>query len=335
MLIATPYRDFDVRDRSPPKVISEVRKTYLNSAVNHLRPRLSAELLVKCNTDKNWYPRRVQVRGGQLQVFPAPGETGLSSLRLPLRHLSLQAGPLPHSLSICRGQNIVLTLQTDNEKAFDQWVKTLAIELIRQTPLDAIKYLDILTLAECWTRRDVHYTKDWNFNNVTEKETTPCANCEKNRQSDLHPDIRWKYEKRLANTQKNTPNDCTIKIKTDSIKSPQTSKDPEEEVVESLLKKCQNVETYVPVKEKLFLFESLCKMGRKVRSSEDVSLKSETTVAKRAKSCHDLSNLNTHIAVRDICKYFEDRGASEEPKTPKKMFGNNLRHGRYQEGLTA
>lgn len=41
MLIATPYRDFDVRDRIPPKVIAEVRKTYLSSTVNGMQLRLS------------------------------------------------------------------------------------------------------------------------------------------------------------------------------------------------------------------------------------------------------------------------------------------------------
>ncbi|CAH1183058.1 unnamed protein product [Ceutorhynchus assimilis] len=189
------------------------------------------DLMIKCGS--TWCKRRVQVRAGQLHVSEP------TSMKMPLRHLSLQAGPLPHSLAICRGQNIVLTLQTQNEQTFDQWVKTIAIELIRQTPVDAIKYLDILTLGE-----------------RVKVKPPPNSNC-----------------------------------------------DSPEEVVETLLKKCQNTETYVPVKEKLCLFESLCKMGRKVRSSEDVSSKPfRKPEPKRAKSCHDLSNMN---AVREICKYFE------------------------------
>ncbi|ENN71206.1 hypothetical protein YQE_12135, partial [Dendroctonus ponderosae] len=202
-----------------------------------------ANLLVKYPTERLWYSRRVQVKSGQLLVSSAQ-KTDLP-LRIPLRNLSLQAGSTTHSLSICRGQNIVLTLQMADETSFDRWVKTLAIELIRQTPLDAIKYLDILTLAKCWSRIERKCAKDLNDNNNNSSEVRP--------------------------------------------------NDPEE-VVESLLKKCQNVETYVPVKEKLFLFESLCKMGRKVRSSEDVSLKPEKSTTKRAKSCHDLSSLNTQIA---------------------------------------
>ncbi|VEN45481.1 unnamed protein product [Callosobruchus maculatus] len=98
-------------------------------------------------------------------------------------------------------------------------------------------------------------------------------------------------------------------------KVPGIPEEIEEKQVEDLMKKCQNVENYVPVKEKLFLFESLCKLGRKVRSTEDVSLKIDTT-SKRARSLHDLSNLNSHIAVREICKYFENKNETQE-KTPE------------------
>lgn len=320
MLIATPYRDFDVRDRRPPKVISEVRKTYLNSAATNSRPKLSAELLVKCNTEKNWHHRRVQIRGGLLYVSSTPGEQTSTAMRLPLRHLSLQAGPQPNSIAICRGSNIVLTLQTVDKKSFDQWVKILAIELIRQTPLDAIKYLDILTLAECWTKTADPCPKDWNFNNITQTKTSPSISYDvpdSPRRSTRIPD--WPESPAVS-----------------PVKSPSQSSENTEEVIETLLKKCQNVETYVPVKEKLFLFESLCKMGRKVRSSEDVSSRVDTTaITKRAKSCHDLSNIQTHIAVREICKYFEHRGGDEKDRsiTEQKNIGG-LRHLRFQKSVT-
>lgn len=72
----------------------------------------AGDLLLKCGSDKKWWPRRVLIRGGQLLVSSGHHcPDGPNSLRLPLRHLSLQAGPLPNSLSLCRGQHIVLTLQ--------------------------------------------------------------------------------------------------------------------------------------------------------------------------------------------------------------------------------
>ncbi|CAH0563630.1 unnamed protein product [Brassicogethes aeneus] len=177
MLIATPYRDFDVRDKSPPKIISEIRKNYSSCNFPSIKTKISGDVLLKCSNDRHWSPRRVNIRGGQLHVSPlghgvvsAPG----CAIKLPLRHLSLQAGPLTNSLSLCRGQNIVLTLQAANGSDFDKWVKTIAIELIRQTPLDAIKYLDILSIAQC-LKKDKSLEKDWNFNyiNTPPPSSTP------------------------------------------------------------------------------------------------------------------------------------------------------------------
>ncbi|XP_018576401.1 uncharacterized protein LOC108914954 [Anoplophora glabripennis] len=261
-----------------------------------------SDLLLKCGNERNWWPRRVTVRGGQLHVATAHGEDGPSSLKLPLRHLSLQAGPLPNSLSLCRGQNIVLTLQTASQRAFDEWVKTIAIELIRQTPLDAIKYLDILTIADCWKRREESYEKDWNFNNCVSVDAKPETNC---------GTCKNHCEKININKTTVTANDNSTTISKIPERTAKTVAIVEEQHVEDLLKKCQNVENYVPVKEKLFLFESLCKYGRKVRSTEDVSLKVDTGT-KRARSLHDLTNLNSHIAVREICKYFEKKNCSQD-----------------------
>ncbi|KAJ8916875.1 hypothetical protein NQ315_005882 [Exocentrus adspersus] len=257
------------------------------------------DLLLKCGNERNWWPRRVTIRGGQLHVATAHGEDGPSSMKLPLRHLSLQAGPLPNSLSLCRGHSIVLTLQTASQRAFDEWVKTIAIELIRQTPLDAIKYLDILTIAECWKRREENYEKDWNFNDRTPmKLENNCDSC------------KIQSEQVATEVSSNTGSNKIGQVKIPE-RSVRVTSIIDEKHMEDLLKKCQNVENYVPVKEKLFLFESLCKYGRKVRSTEDVSLKVDTGT-KRARSLHDLTNLNSHIAVREICKYFEKKNSSEE-----------------------
>jgi len=294
MLLATPYLPFDgvSGNNGPPRVISEIRKS---SPViiprEQIRPRISGDLLVICANEKRWWPRRVMVRGGQLLVGSAPGEGTPGGLRLPLRHLSLAAGPLPNSLALYKGQNIVLTLQTASERAFDLWVKTIAIELIRQTPLEAVKYLDILTLADCWTRKKQEdCEKDWNFNYV--KETT-------------HPQCNF----------------CTslppkTKIEAPKLQPPQHPPPPppplqhDEKNIEVLIKRCQNSENYVPVKDKLVLFESLCRLGRKVRSTEDVSVKINMEATKRAVSMHDLSNCTT--GVRQICKYFENKTDQRE-----------------------
>lgn len=203
--------------------------------------------------------------------------------------------------------------QTGSEKAFDLWVKTIAIELIRQTPLDSVKYLDILTLNECWNRKEP-------FNGTPQSNAPP----------DLPPEEilpkRLETKPNVVYDVNRNPVTSTEKVLNIKVPAPQESKDvvdsgrklpvKDEEAVEVLLKKCQNPESYVPVKEKLVLFESLCRLGRKVRSTEDVTFKIEAET-KRARSLHDLSScFGSHIAVREICKYFETKGEEEAGNYP-------------------
>ncbi|XP_044253694.1 uncharacterized protein LOC123004461 [Tribolium madens] len=272
MLVATPYREFD----GPPRVISEVRKSYASKWID-FKPKLAGDLLVRTGNDKKWWPRRAVVRNGQLQISAIEDAP---NVRLPLRHLSLQAGALPNSLSLCKGEDVVLTIQTADERSFEIWVKTIAIELIRQTPLEDVKYLDIFTLASYWGRKT---SKDCNSNYIEPPVENPCAVCVTN---------------------------------------------IEEKNIENLLKKCQNAESYVPVKEKLILFESLCKLGRKVRSTEDVSCKAASGT-KRARSMHDLSNFSPQSAVREICKYFEIKSEASVEK-----YGTIARFNRSDSQLT-
>lgn len=187
-------------------------------------------------------------------------------------------------------------LQTSNEHAFDLWVKTIAIELIRQTPLDAVKYLDILTLAECWNRKS---------DKKPVNNSIPCNICS---QDPLEESQKQIY----------------VDINRNHVKLPPVLKVEEnaENTVQLLLKKCQNVEHYVPVREKLVLFESLCKLGR-VRSSEDVSIRVSLTNNnnnnnKRARSLHDLSNCLVSTGVREICKYFEKKTDKDGANISKK-----------------
>lgn len=269
MLVAASLPNYD-----GPKIISGIRKRDILSPTP-IRPNLTGDLLVQCGSEKTWWPRRVTVRGGQLIVSTKRPDDSLPTLRLPLRHLSLQAGPLSNSVALCRGSIVVLTIQASSEQFFELWVKVLAIELIRQTPLFAVKYFDILNLAEECKKRDQETKK--NLSSHVIKQEKP----------------------ETAENNANGPSGI------------------EEKAVENLLKKCQNVENYVPVKEKLVLFESLCRLGRKVRSTEDVSYNKMEIATKRAISMHDLSNLNSHIAVREICKYFESKTTNKVEDTSK------------------
>lgn len=191
-------------------------------------------------------------------------------------------------------------------------MKTIAIELIRQTPLYDIKYLDILTLAECWKRKENACEKDWNFNTVKSPGYDECDAC------NLTKDKLSTYISNNNNINKNYPTN----------EGGNTDNSDDSIDVEDLKRKCQSSESYVPVKQKLVLFESLCRLGRKVRSSEDVSYKIEVAT-KRARSLHDLTHLQTHIAVREICKLFEskcDKGGQEETvaKSPTRLVSSKI-----------
>lgn len=179
--------------------------------------------------------------------------------------------------------------QTSARTSFDELVKAVAIELIRQTPLLDVKYLDILTFQDNWNPPENNCDKDCNFNDSSTSEISSpdCDVCDKNLQ--------------LNNSFPSASN-----LRTDTSYGKDNA--IQEKYVQDLLKRCQNTENYVPVKDKLFLFESLCKLGRKVRSTEDVPSKVGPPGGKRAKSLNDLThNLGSNGAVRQICKYFENK----------------------------
>nr|XP_022916969.1 uncharacterized protein LOC111426594 [Onthophagus taurus] len=347
MLVASPFiHPYE----ACPRVISEVRKTEdTNFKLNkdhQNRNRLSGELLVKYGKEQPWSPRKVCIRGGQLLVGCSNsnncGDSGTSnnhnqeikptSLKIPLRRLSLSAGSLPNSLSLIRGQNIVVTLQTTTESSFDTWVKAIAIELIRQTPLEDIKYFDILTIQKCWgtkedenanyNRIDDTIIKCLNKSKVQIKEPKTLLTQQKESVLPKITDFDKRHRRYLSPIPTSSSsiihNNVThekLRIRSKSCNAvSRNSTEPkasDENSVEVLLKKCQNSENYVPVKEKLLLFETLCRLGRKVRSTEDVSQKLEGGGAtKRAKSLHDLS-FNS-APVKEICQYFETRSLKDD-----------------------
>ncbi|XP_078034960.1 uncharacterized protein LOC144468995 [Augochlora pura] len=84
---------------------------------------------------------------------------------------------------------------------------------------------------------------------------------------------------------------------------------PCEEDVARLLERCQRVDHYVPVKEKLTLFESLSRLGgRLARSTEDLgrsSAKPSPRGKQRARSLHDLNRGTRAVPVREMCRFFE------------------------------
>jgi hypothetical protein len=222
--------------------------------------------------------------------------------------------------------------QAETDEEYERWVKTLAVELMRQTPLEAIRFLDILGItATIATRRGYESEggctrrvpgDDSNMSLRNSPETSLMK-------EDFHraqlqsENCTTNYERGRAKQRvlvKNRVCDCKEKRlraqSSDPVREMSDSdselEDADEKEMAALLRRCQQVDNYVPVREKRRLFESLCRRGRRLAQSSDNLCRSVGTAEvklrrkKRARSLHDLSRSN--VAVREICRYFEARG---------------------------
>ncbi|CAL7933294.1 unnamed protein product [Xylocopa violacea] len=104
---------------------------------------------------------------------------------------------------------------------------------------------------------------------------------------------------------------------------------PCEEDVARLLERCQRVDHYVPVREKLTLFESLSRLGgRLARSTEDLgraASKPSPRGKQRARSLHDLNRGARAVPVREMCRFFEgdpEEDASHKSPLAKTRFSD-------------
>ncbi|XP_046752478.1 probable serine/threonine-protein kinase nek3 [Diprion similis] len=92
--------------------------------------------------------------------------------------------------------------------------------------------------------------------------------------------------------------------------------EPPEEAIARLLKRCQRVDHYVPVRDKLTLFESLSRLGgRLARSTEDLGRAKANPSPRgkqRARSLHDLNRAAKSVPVREMCRFFEGEKSTEE-----------------------
>lgn len=332
MLVVAPRHEHAMPALDKPRVISEIKKSNKNGSRElERKPRISGEL--EWAVDGAWELRHVEVMNGSLVVYSASTRP---ELRVPLRHLSLQPANHPRTFSLIREHQPLATLQAETDEEYEQWVKTLAVELMRQTPLEAIRFLDILGItATIATRRGYEgeggcmrrvpgnesdmslrnspeaSLKKEDFHRSRECAELQCDNCTTN------------YERGRAKHRvlvKTRVCECKEKRlraqSSDPVRKMSDSESEQEEVDEkemaTLLRRCQQVDNYVPVREKRRLFESLCRRGRRLAQSSDNLCRSagaaEVKVRrkKRARSLHDLSRSN--VAVKEICRYFEARG---------------------------
>ncbi|KAG7312112.1 hypothetical protein JYU34_001565 [Plutella xylostella] len=94
---------------------------------------------------------RAAVRGGCLLAWRDGTLPRRSAARLPLRHLHLRAcASLPNAfqLSRLRDDAAVATFQACNATEYARWVRALCVEILRQTPLPHVRFLDVLPAAD-------------------------------------------------------------------------------------------------------------------------------------------------------------------------------------------
>lgn len=140
----------DVKPRIISAEVKRVDHSSITADVHNSKPHIAGELDLVGETTSE--PHWVEVRDGHLVVYPrSVNATSSPVWRLPLTRLNLQpaASGRPRGFSLSRhGESAPLaTFQVNNELEYERWVKTLAAELMRQTPLEAVRFLDILGIT--------------------------------------------------------------------------------------------------------------------------------------------------------------------------------------------
>ncbi|XP_049951044.1 uncharacterized protein LOC126458198 [Schistocerca serialis cubense] len=320
-----------------PRVVAGVRKQVVaatttataavDATANSRQPPRIAGVL-RCLWDG--VSRHCEVRAGSLEVLGSePG----CCLRLPLCRLHLRPHPaLPRAFTLGTDPEApAAAFQAVSESDFSRWVRTLAVELLRQTPLDALRYLDVLAITATTTAAPP--TTGTNHHLGTNGGGAwhqPRARSEDSRgwAAHRHHAYRDRSENRAAGCGRLSRRDASAAAVTNgdaashchSRNQPATTtpdsseEDDEEREVAALLRRCQRADGVATVGDKRRLFEALCR--RRARSQDALTralppaLPGADVVgcgAKRARSLHDLRAGPVTSAVRDMCRLFEER----------------------------
>ncbi|XP_063243664.1 uncharacterized protein LOC134542964 isoform X2 [Bacillus rossius redtenbacheri] len=128
-----------------PRVIAELLKSDTRQQQSEPQPRRAHRLTGQLHWYEHgsWLPRTAEVSGGCLLVRGGPQE-----LRLPLRRLSLRPASQPRAFALVAPNDLVVAMfKVASQAQYDGWVKALAAELLRQTPLEEVRFLDILAIS--------------------------------------------------------------------------------------------------------------------------------------------------------------------------------------------
>ncbi|BES88022.1 Hypothetical protein NTJ_00828 [Nesidiocoris tenuis] len=293
--------------------------------------------------------RFTAVRGGQLEIYPSEVPGGHPTWRIPLTTMNLLPAPGPHlAFSLTRHNDTLptVTFRADTEDDYERWVKAIAAELMRQTPLEWIRFLDILGItgslrraqsAESLTTSAMasqwsSIAPQWPVTSQWPTIRTQWSEEPLEPAKDVREPPRHRYVKRtdLPDVVRDLPpcyrksrsrkREPKILTRGQSVDSLDSTNGPVKEVTE-LVARCQRSDEYVPVKEKRRLFENLSL--NTTRNSSPVSRPLGPTM--RAHSLHDLSSASAAssadavrisaarfareqgLPVKEMCRLFERR----------------------------
>ncbi|RVE45511.1 hypothetical protein evm_009850 [Chilo suppressalis] len=152
-----------VSEQSPaPRVVAGLRKLHPELTPGPVPTpadpnlRISGVLRQYYNDDDvSWAWVRAAVRGGCLLAWREGTLPRRPAARLPLRGLHLRtstAVPNAFQLSRLRDDSAVATFQACNAAEYAKWVRALCVEILGQTPLPQVRFLDVLPAADTATK---------------------------------------------------------------------------------------------------------------------------------------------------------------------------------------
>lgn len=178
----------------------------------------------------------------------------------------------------------------DTETDYHHWTTTIAGQLLSQTPLEDVKYLDILGIVTDRTPMRRHSSTDSLTTASKQKKTSLDMQEVNNNQMPLF-NTQSVYKKNVSHLP-------------DLIR----------ECEQSRRLPVDEFSDFVPVKQKRKIFErSLMCSSKSVQNLHDIS--SHTGNIKSSRSMHNL-DLST-VPVKDICRYFESRFNANEKNIVK------------------
>ncbi|XP_050424628.1 uncharacterized protein LOC126835829 [Adelges cooleyi] len=280
-----------------PRVVSACMKRIIRASGKTQKPLISGSVTATLGDELTFgsgaFTGRcvAEVRDGHLLIrWDSPAGY---CWKLLLKHLNLMS--CEHStygfrLTRLASTTPIISITADNETDYHHWTTTIAGQLLSQTPLEDVKFLDILGIVS---------------------SGLPCR-----RHSAIEtasPVSPLKHKKNSLDMQE-VNNNNTLSLFGSRMYKKNVSCLPD------LIRECERSRSphidefydYVPVKQKRMMFEgSLFCSSKSVNDLHDLSARLPNNTKSRSMQNLDLNT----VPVKDICRYFENRFNANEKTT--------------------